>query len=146
MRPPSRRPPSPVKAVNEIQAVWAAFKTMLRTALRDPVWAIVAVIASPFRYWRAWFFGLLFVTIVAVVLSLIVEHVLPKGPLQMAGNAAVSLVLIVMIFRMITHPLVTHFGIQAADTHGTARFATDREMAPLTEMKAGLLIGRTIQT
>jgi type IV secretion system protein VirD4 len=132
--------------VGEIQAAWAAFTAMLRAALRDPVWAIVAVISSPFRYWRAWFFGLLFVTIVAVVLSQIVAHVLPKGPLQMAGNAAVSVVLVVLIFRMITHPLVTHFGVQAADTHGTARFATDREMAPLTEPKAGLLIGRTIRT
>ncbi|OYX09913.1 MAG: conjugal transfer protein TraG, partial [Rhizobiales bacterium 32-66-8] len=132
--------------MGEIQAAWAAFRAMVRAALRDPVWAIGAVIASPFRYWRAFIGGLLFVAIAGVVLSLVVEHVLPRGPLRTVGNVTVSLILMVMIFRMIAHPMVAHFGGQADDTHGTARFATDREVAPLTETKTGLLIGRTLRT
>jgi type IV secretion system protein VirD4 len=38
--------------------------------------------------------------------------------------------------------MIQHFGDMDADTHGSARFATDREAAPLTRSQAGRLIGR----
>ncbi len=52
------------------------------------------------------------------------------------------LVLAWIVFRLITTPLIIHFGDVADDTHGSARFATNKEVAPLTRVDTGLLIGR----
>jgi len=51
-------------------------------------------------------------------------------------------VIATLLFRLITNPLITHFGDAANDTHGSARFAIDKEVAPLTRPGSGLLIGR----
>jgi type IV secretion system protein VirD4 len=42
--------------------------------------------------------------------------------------------------------MILHFGDMDADTHGSARFATDKEVAPLTRSQAGLLVGRDSKT
>lgn len=31
---------------------WAAFKNMLRAAIRNPLWAFLSLIAAPFRVWK----------------------------------------------------------------------------------------------
>ncbi|OAE41732.1 hypothetical protein A7J57_01310 [Agrobacterium tumefaciens] len=38
--------------MNRLRLTWAAFKNMLRAAARDPLWAVLALIAMPFRIWR----------------------------------------------------------------------------------------------
>ena len=35
--------------MNQATLAWAAFKNMLRQAKRDPVWAIINIVISPFR-------------------------------------------------------------------------------------------------
>ncbi|CDN96453.1 MULTISPECIES: hypothetical protein [Alphaproteobacteria] len=35
--------------MNQATLAWTAFKNMMRQAARDPVWAFVALIISPFR-------------------------------------------------------------------------------------------------
>jgi type IV secretion system protein VirD4 len=42
--------------------------------------------------------------------------------------------------------MILHFGDMDSDTHGSARFATDKEVAPLTRSQAGLLVGRDTKT
>ncbi|RVH98520.1 type IV secretory system conjugative DNA transfer family protein, partial [Sinorhizobium meliloti] len=56
------------------------------------------------------------------------------------------LVLAALAFRFITNPLILHSGDIADDTHGSARFATNKEVAPLTRSGSGLLIGRDGKT
>jgi type IV secretion system protein VirD4 len=52
------------------------------------------------------------------------------------------LVLAAITFRFITNPLILYFGDIEGETHGSARFATDKEAAALTTADSGLLIGR----
>jgi type IV secretion system protein VirD4 len=59
-----------------------------------------------------------------------------------ALDLATLLVLAWITFRFITNPLIVRFGDMTDDTHGSARFATNNEVAPLTQSGTGLLIGR----
>lgn len=127
---------------------WAAFKNMLRAAARDPLWAFVSLLTAPFRIWKQ-LLGVLFL----LVMALFVVGFGGRFALQQMGFGVGSvpflaldlvtlLVLGWIVFRVITNPLIIHFGNMADDTHGSARFATDKEVAPLTRSDTGLLIGR----
>lgn len=127
---------------------WAAFKIMLRTAARDPLWAFVSLLTAPFRIWKP-LLGVLFI----LIMALFVVGFGGRFALQQMGFGVGSipfialdlvtlLVLVWIVFRLITTPLITHFGDMADDTHGSARFATNKEVAPLTRVDTGLLIGR----
>ncbi len=52
--------------------------------------------------------------------------------------------MVLLFFAMLAPVVVLHFGEMDADTHGSARFATAKEVAPLT--RAGFLIGRDGKT
>lgn len=52
----------------------------------------------------------------------------------------------VLAFRLVTAPLILHFGNGGGDTHGSATFSTKTEIAPLTCGTNGLLIGRDLQS
>ena len=134
--------------MSRVTLAWVAFKNMLRAAARDPLWAFVALITAPFRIWKP-LLGLLFI-LVAVLLTIGMGG---RLALQQLGFGVGSipvitfdfftlLVLIYIVFRVITNPLIIHFGDMADDTHGSARFATNKEIAPLTRSETGLLIGR----
>ena len=134
--------------MSRVTLAWVAFKSMLRAAARDPLWAFVALITAPFRIWKP-LLGLLFI-LVAVLLTIGMGG---RLALQQLGFGVGSipvitfdfftlLVLIYIVFRVITNPLIIHFGDMADDTHGSARFATNKEIAPLTRSETGLLIGR----
>ena len=127
---------------------WAAFKNMLRAAARDPLWAFVSLLTAPFRIWKP-LLGVLFL----LVIALFVVGFGGRFALQQMGfgvgsipfialDIATLLVLVWIVFRVITNPLIIHFGDMADDTHGSARFATNKEIAPLTRIDTGLLIGR----
>lgn len=60
----------------------------------------------------------------------------------MVANVLFTIFVLLFLFRLLTNPLITHFGDMADDTHGSARFATPKEIAPLTQAAGGLLIGR----
>ncbi|OKP64858.1 conjugal transfer protein TraG [Ensifer adhaerens] len=139
--------------MNEATLAWAAFKNMMREAGRDPLWAFVALLSAPFRIWKP-LLGILFFLIAALfVLGFGGRFLLAQmgsfGPGSVAFIALdlVTLLLLgTLLFRFVTRPLIQRFGNTADDTHGSARFATDEEVAPLSGSHSGLLIGRNGKT
>ncbi|MCF8476330.1 MAG: type IV secretory system conjugative DNA transfer family protein [Pseudolabrys sp.] len=134
--------------MNQATLAWAAFKNMLRAAGRDPVWAISALCFAPFRAIKPVAQGFVFLAIVLVVVGLAGAGLLHLLGLQESGLAngvmglLLLLVLLTLLFRLVTNPLIIHFGDMEGETHGSARFATDKEAAALTRAESGLLIGR----
>ena len=138
--------------MNQATLAWAAFKNMMRAAARDPLWAFVALLSAPFRIWKP-LLGILFFLIIALfVVGMGGRFFLQQvgfGPGSIpfiALDLVTLLVLAALVFRFITNPLIVHFGDMAEDTHGSARFATDKEVAPLSQSGTGLLIGRNGKT
>ncbi len=89
-----------------------------------------------FRIWKP-LLGILFI----LVMALFVVGFGGRFALQQMGFGVGSipvialdlvtlLVLAWIVFRLITTPLIVHFGDMADDTHGSARFATNKEIAP----------------
>jgi len=138
--------------MNQAVLAWGAFKNMMRAAARDPIWAITAICMSPFRAVPAIFGGVIFLLIVALAVNYGIVFLFYALGLDghpaasMVINIAVPLVLLTLLFRLVTNPLILHFGDMDGDTHGSARFATDKETAPLTRTDTGLLIGRDGKT
>lgn len=129
----------------QVRAAWSAFKTMLATAAHDPIWAVSAIVVSPIRAGRYVLGSLIVLVLSGLALTWVAHRILPHS-LYMVGDVAVSLFLMAMIFRLATNPMIQRFGTAEDATHGTARFATDREIAPFTGPVSGLLIGRTLNS
>jgi len=126
---------------------WRAFKNMIRAVLRDPIWAVTAIATSPLRVWRHLMVTGFTILAVALLVNWVLEHLphLLRGPL----NTIFGIGFLILVFRLLTHPMLLHFGDAdegAEATHGTARFANDREIAPLTKSASGVLIGRAPKT
>jgi type IV secretion system protein VirD4 len=119
---------------------------MLRAAARDPVWAITMIVTSPFRAWRYVLGSLLLIISVGLTLTWGADSFLPEA-LHRPGHWLASLVVLILMFRLTVYPMILHFGEDEGGeaTHGTARFATDREIVPLTQATSGLLIGRALK-
>jgi len=135
--------------MNQIALVKRAIINLLRTAARDPVWAVVALVVFPLRYAKVFVLGVLsyaFVTLtVAFGIDYLTLEVLGSsegGIVFILGNCVFSLFAVVLFFRMLFAPLIIHFGSTNEHTHGTARFASKREIKPFTRSGHGLLIGR----
>ena len=131
---------------------WRAFRNMLRKAVRDPVWAIIAIAFAPFRATRHLFGSLIVLVVVMFVVALLGLGFLSLFHLQ---NNVIGAIILwpIMIFavlgtayRLLTGPLIQHFGDHLSDTHGSARFATAVEAGRLTQTGNGLLIGRDLKT
>lgn len=133
-----------------------ALRNMLMAAVRDPIWAIICIVMAPFRAWNHVLWTLIafaLTTVGMIILSLVVAHFLaPHGHNLLLDNVLGVIMIVVVlgvVLRMITTPLLQHFDYPsagAADTHGSARFATDKETAPLTRSGDGLVIGRDGKT
>jgi type IV secretion system protein VirD4 len=125
---------------------------MLLTALRNPVWAILSILASPFRAGKyALGVGLVAVAMGFVLMAMAGGQAtrlgFPPGTAMHTLFETLALVLVgVILLRMLTGSMVQHFGDKQEDTHGSARFATPRETNPLVQSPDGLLIGRNIKT
>ena len=134
--------------MNNFRLAWAALKNMMRAAARDPLWAFVAIVTGPFR--AAGYvlrMGVFFLIVLAVVggglFALMQWAGIQRGDaLWYVGNIAFTTFLALLVFRLVSLPLIQNFGDMGSDTHGSARFATDKEARPLTRSKTGLLIGR----
>jgi len=118
---------------------------MLRAAARDPIWAVLALI----RAWKPVLFAIFILAIVLYVVGMGGRFALRDfgyGPGTIPFIALDFLTLAILAlfaFRFLTQPLIPHFGDMGDDeTHGSARFATIKEIAPLTRSESGLLIGR----
>jgi len=107
----------------------------------------------PFRAWKPFLQVLLILIVVLYIVGMGGRFALKDlgyGPGTIAFIALdlVTLAILALFaFRFITAPIILHFG-QAGDddTHGSARFATNREIAPLAKANDGLLIGRDGKT
>ena len=138
--------------MSQATLAWAAFKNMLRAAARDPLWAFVALLSAPFRIWKPLLGALFILIMVPFVIGMGGRFFLENmgfGPGSVpfiALDLVTLLVLAAIAFRFITNPLILHFGDMEGETHGSARFATNKEVAPLTRADSGLLIGRDPKT
>ncbi|MGO4115981.1 type IV secretory system conjugative DNA transfer family protein [Rhizobium ruizarguesonis] len=127
-----------------------AFANLMRMAARDPLWAIVAFISFPLRYAKSFLKGAVGYVIVIVTVYFGIDYLRrvilgsSRGDvIWHIGDWVFMLFAVVLLIRFLSEPLITHFGTASdADTHGTARFAGTREIAPLTKAEGGLLIGR----
>ncbi|NLH98734.1 MAG: type IV secretory system conjugative DNA transfer family protein, partial [Chthonomonadales bacterium] len=106
---------------------WRAFRNMLRAAARDPVWAIVAIILGPFRAAKYVFGVLIVALLVMLVLGFGTEllgnalGLSARNPIRAVLSLGAALVTLVAIFRMVTNPMINHFGDRPDATHGSAR-------------------------
>jgi type IV secretion system protein VirD4 len=57
-----------------------------------------------------------------------------------------AITLLVTMVWALTRPLLKHFGDRESSTHGTARFATEKETARLAQNRHGLLLGRDLNS
>lgn len=138
--------------MTDFHLAWAAFKNMLRAAGRDPLWAFVSIVTGPFR--AAGYvarMGVLFFLVLLVggggLMALMQWAGIQRGnALWYVGNLGFTAFLALFVFRLVSLPMIRHFGDEGTDTHGSARFATDKEARPLTRSQAGLLIGRDPKT
>ncbi|MFK4771701.1 type IV secretory system conjugative DNA transfer family protein [Rhizobium sp. ZW T2_16] len=134
--------------MNQTTRAWGAFKNLIRAAARDPLWASVALITAPFRYGIVVFKMSIFYVLVVVFVAFILQYVMQAVGAErgdvfwMIGNLLTTAFALLFLFRLVTNPLIVHFGDTADDTHGSARFATHKEVAPMTRSGSGLLIGR----
>lgn len=134
--------------MNQATLACAAFRNMLRAAARDPLWALVSLLSVPFRFGRTIFQIGIFYFVVVFVFAFILEYAMRSlniargDTLWYVGNIAFTAFVLLFLFRLITNPLINHFGDPDGETHGSARFATDKETAVLTHADSGLLIGR----
>jgi type IV secretion system protein VirD4 len=100
-----------------------AFQNMLRAAARDPFWAVISLLVSPFAVVR-YIVGLGFVIIVLLVgfgsQSVLQSAGVEKGDLSsMVANAAFTVFVFIFLFRLMTSPMIDHFGDIDDDTHGS---------------------------
>ena len=135
--------------MNQTTLAWTAFKNMLRTAIHNPLWAFLSLIAMPFRVWKPLLQSFFILFIILFVVGLGGRMVLrdfggfgPGSIPVIAWDGVTLLIMAATAFRLLTAPLILHFGDMEGETHGSARFATDKEMAPLARADSGLLIGR----
>lgn len=126
-----------------LQIAWRAFKNMMRAAIRDPAWALAAIVMSPIRLLK-YLLGIGVFSVGVVMMLLWLEGHLPPFLFKIANNV-IGILFAILLFRFIVNPMILHFGDdqEGADmTHGSARWANDKEVAPLTQGAGGLLIGR----
>ncbi|MGO8063778.1 type IV secretory system conjugative DNA transfer family protein [Rhizobium johnstonii] len=126
-----------------------ALANMTRLAARDPLWAIVALITFPLRYAKSFVMGAAGYLFVVFTVNFGIDYLrrVPLGGhrgdvIWHIGDWVVMAFAVVLLIRLLSVPLITHFGTVSDDTHGSARFAGRREIAPLAKAGSGLLIGR----
>ncbi|WP_028747508.1 type IV secretory system conjugative DNA transfer family protein [Rhizobium mesoamericanum] len=129
-----------------------AAANMMRMAARDPLWAAVALLTLPLRTAKRFATGAAAYAITVMIAAFVIQYVgeslgAVKGDLiWMIGNWVFSAFAIILLIRMLSAPLILHFGSTSEDSHGSARFADKREIAPLVRSRSGLLIGRDLRT
>lgn len=135
--------------MTQFALVKRAVANMMRMAARDPLWAIVAMITFPFRYAKSFAMHALGYVLIILIVSIGIDYLtwrLPGssegGILVLVGNCLFFLFALALLMRMLSAPLITHFGMASDDTHGSARLASKTEIKPLTRSPDGLLIGR----
>jgi len=133
-------------------ATWRAFKAMTTLAACDPIWALLSVTLAPFRLAQhliafGGFYILVFLVITFALQALMQSFGIRKGDaLWVVGDTLFTVFWLVVPFRLVSAPMIARFGETSDDTHGSARFASDKETASLTRSRDGLLLGRDTKT
>lgn len=125
-----------------------AIRNLARMTRQNPVWAITAFVFSPVKLIRH---------LIGVIVLLLASGIVLAGGAQLIvwyfgfprdSNVyqivmlVTAIVIILVALRALFQPLILRYGGSDGDaTHGSARFATDREARPLAR-DDGLLIGR----
>lgn len=113
--------------MNQATLAWAALKNMIRAAARDPLWASLALLSAPFRYGVAVFKVSIFYVLVVVFVAFMLQYGLKAigaeniGALWMIGNLLMTAFALMFLFRLVTNPLIVHFGDMTGDTHTDRR-------------------------
>lgn len=134
--------------MNRAGLVWRAARNMLDAVGRDPVWAIAALVTAPFRAGSYAMKAIVFFFMVVLIVGFAATHLMQAVGLEqgdvlwVVGNGLFMIFVLVILFRLITNPMIARFADLAGDTHGSARFATGKEIAVLSQASTGLLIGR----
>ena len=122
--------------MNQATQAWAALKNMLRAAGSDPLSALTALVLAPFRAFKPIVQAIVFLGIITLVVGLGGALALDgigfgEGSVPLTAlDIILPLILIAVLFRLITNPLIIHFGETDGDTHGSARFSSDKEVTP----------------
>lgn len=125
-----------------------AIRNLARMTRQNPVWAVTAFVFSPVKLIRH---------LIGVIVLLLASGIVLAGGAQLIlwyfgfpqdSNVyqivmmLTVIVIILVALRALFQPLILRYGGPDSDeTHGSARFATDREARPLAR-DDGLLIGR----
>lgn len=127
-----------------------AYSTMVRLAFANPGWAISAALAKAFTptglkvllaYLGVVIIGGFWLSLKARELGF-EPQTLSWSILNIFFTLSIPLGLLLLC----APPILLHFGDNQTDTHGSARFATDKEVSPLVRADNGLLIGRDAKT
>lgn len=98
---------------------------------------------SPFRAGRYLLQVGFFILLVTLMLAAAANGIPQEWWIaRTVAGLLVVLVFLILVFRVLTNPLIQYFGDMEGETHGSARFATDKETAALARTGSGLLIGR----
>jgi len=132
-----------------MMAIIRALGNLGWAVVRDPIWALISVITSPVRFFRylvSIFIVFVLTAAVLIALAMLLKyglHIPDHSPVDTVLGIGIIVILLFVLVRMATVPLLNHFGDTGpSDTHGSARFASPAEMAPLAKANEGLLIGR----
>ena len=137
--------------INWTLRVCRALGNMFVAAARDPLWAFMCVVMSPFRMWRhivSTFLVVFFSALVLILLmwwleTLLIPHGTRNVLIESLLGFAFLFIIAAVFLRMIAQPLLNHFDYSdIANTHGSARFASQAEMDTVTRLQQGLLVGR----
>jgi type IV secretion system protein VirD4 len=129
-----------------------AFRNMLVATRAQPGKALQLLLLSPFYATRY--------LIVTAILMLVIQgacgltvlgifQAFHRAHTPLANGLtfiAAAMGLFGTLYWRLTEPLLRYFGDRESDTHGSARFATDKEAARLTRASQGLLLGRDLRT
>ena len=130
--------------------LFRAYSTMARLAFANPGWAISAALAKAFTptglkvllaYLGLVIIGGFWLSLKARELGF-EPQTLSWSILNIVFTLSIPLGLLLLCAPLI----LIHFGDIQTDTHGSARFATDKELSPLVRTDNGLLIGRDATT
>lgn len=130
--------------------LFRAYSTMARLAFANPGWAISAALAKAFTptglkvllgYLGLVIIGGFWLSLKAQELGFEPQS-LSWSILNIVFTLSIPLGLLLLCAPLI----LIHFGDIQTDTHGSARFATDKEVSPLVRTDNGLLIGRDATT
>ncbi|MFT4075713.1 MAG: type IV secretory system conjugative DNA transfer family protein [Asticcacaulis sp.] len=123
-------------------------------AIRDPIWFLTHLVVSPIAIVRHIIGSFVVTLLCGIVLSLLYYHGIARwlhlplrGPFNIAVSVAVLTFLAVTFIRLLFGPIVAMFpNYGPSDSHGSARFSTPQEIAPLTYHSEGVLIGRDLNS